>query len=274
MNKKNYLIAIDLDGTLLTGFDRWDEKSFKLLHKLSNDHMIVIATGRPLRSSRFYYDLLGLKTPIINYNGALLHNPHDPTFPKQMIYIKRDNLFAFLHDNDDIITNAFCEIEDDIYLHRNTEEVLPYLHLDGGNLHIGPLETILSSDPNGAIIFSHLGTEDRLLDYVKEHFNGSISLRFWHVEDIVVTEFYNPLTSKARALQSVVDYYHLDPARTIAIGDGHNDIEMIDLARYGVAMGNAHPDLIKAAKYHTNTVEESGVYTFLNAFFNENEQHN
>jgi len=269
MKNKQYLIAVDLDGTLLTGFDHYDVKSFELLKQLANTHVVIIATGRPLRSSKYYYDLLDLKTPIVNYNGALVHNPRDESFPKQVVHIQKSDLFCFLQDNNHIIDNAFCEIEDNIYLHRETNEVLPYLHLDGGYLQIGQLETILPDNPNGAIIFSHAGTEQQLQDYINHHFNGRIQLRFWLVGDIVVSEFYNPITSKAKALQYICDYYQIDHEHTIAIGDGHNDIEMINFAQYGVAMANAHPDLIKVAKYKTINVTDSGVYHFLNSFFNE-----
>ncbi|MBO7535925.1 MAG: HAD hydrolase family protein, partial [Bacilli bacterium] len=46
-------------------------------------------------------------------------------------------------------------------------------------------------------------------------------------------------------------------------GDGHNDIDMIKFARYGVAMGNSHSELLKVAKYKTSSFSESGVYEFL-----------
>lgn len=265
----NYLIAVDLDGTLVTGFDNYDKKSFALLKSLARQHFVVIATGRPLRSSKYFYDLLDLKTPIINYNGALVQNPTDKLFPKQMQHIRKEDLFVFLADNKDIITNAFCEVEDFIYLQYHTTEVLPYLHHEGGDLLIGDLASNLPSDPNGAIIFSHLGSEERLVSYVKEHFFGRILLRFWHINDLVISEFYNPLTSKANALKFIVTYYNIDPQKIIALGDGHNDLEMLAYANYGVAMANAHPTLLKQAKYITKSVEENGVYHFLKNFFKE-----
>ena len=40
----------------------------------------------------------------------------------------------------------FCEINDDIYVHRFNEEIEPYLHLEGGKLTVGPLDEILDGD--------------------------------------------------------------------------------------------------------------------------------
>ena len=82
---KGYLIAIDLDGTLVQNFDDYDKKSFEILKEVAKNNYIVISTGRPFRSSQPYYDLLDLKTPIANYNGAWVHNPNDIKFEKSFI---------------------------------------------------------------------------------------------------------------------------------------------------------------------------------------------
>lgn len=263
MNLKNYLIAIDLDGTLITDFDNYDQKSFSLLKKIAKNNYVVIATGRPYRSSKYYYDLLELNTPIINYNGALLHHPKDKNFPTKTLDIDKNLLFKFIADNKDNLETVFCEIGDDIYLHKNSKYVEPYLHTDGGNLTIGNLEKKLPGNPNGAIVFSRIGTENKLIEYLKSEFAGKIKIRIWHAKEIVVSELYNPLTSKANALDEVARYYQIPKEKIIAMGDGHNDIEMIEYAHIGIVMANAHPDLLKIAKYKTKSVLESGVYEYL-----------
>ena len=55
--------------------------------------------------------------------------------------------------------------------------------------------------------------------------------------------------------------------KTIAIGDGHNDIELFENVNISVAMANSHKDLLKNAKYITKSVSEHGVYYFLKDFF-------
>ena len=259
---KGYLIAIDLDGTLVQNFDDYDEKSFELLKEVSKNNYIVISTGRPYRSSKYFYDILGLNTPFVNYNGALVHNPNDPNFQKKMIHINKDSLIKFVNEKKHILHNIFCEIEDDIYVLRYDEEIEPYLHTDGGVVHSGDLDKILPSDPNGAILFVKKGYESELEDYVNNHYNNEVKLRYWFTTNVVVCELYNPLTSKANALKLICDYYNIDKSKTIAIGDGHNDIEMLEFCEIGVAMGNSHKDLIPYAKHTTDTVQNSGVYQF------------
>src|SRR5690606_22758784 len=79
--RDKHLIELDLDGTLLKEDNTISETNKIVLNKLLElGHNVMIATGRPYRSSRKYYDELGLKTPIVNFNGAFIHHPHDRSF--------------------------------------------------------------------------------------------------------------------------------------------------------------------------------------------------
>ena len=54
----------------------------------------------------------------------------------------------------------------------------------------------------------------------------------------------------------------------MAFGDNYNDIEMIEFAGVGVAMGNAESNVKKNAKYTTVSNNDNGVGVFLKEFFN------
>ena len=59
-------------------------------------------------------------------------------------------------------------------------------------------------------------------------------------------------------------HYGVDIANTIAIGDGRNDIEMLEYAGLGEAMKNAHKDLLKVADIVTkHTHKQGGLGKFL-----------
>lgn len=72
--------------------------------------------------------------------------------------------------------------------------------------------------------------------------------------------------NKAKGIQLVMEHYDLDISRSIAVGDSANDMEMIEAAGIGVAMGNADPRLKKVADYVTDSVEDDGVATALEKF--------
>lgn len=263
---KDYLIAVDLDNTLVYDFDKYDKKSFRILKRLAKTNKVVIATGRPYRSSKYFYDLLGLDTPIINYNGALVHHPKDENFKTHRVTIDKQILFDLIKDNEPILHNIFCEVGDDIYLYKETKEVIPFLHQEGGFLTIGALEETLKDNPNGAIVMTKNGSANELEKYIKTKYKDTLNIRFWHVDTLVVSEIYSPLTSKGNALKIVSNYYNIPREKIIAIGDGHNDIEMLSYANISVAMENAHPELVKVAKYVTSTLHENGVYKFLKQY--------
>lgn len=267
MKQKNpYVIAIDLDNTIVTGFDNYDAETFEYIKKISNENYIVISTGRPYRSSKYFYDKLGLKTPIVNYNGALVHHPYDSSFSKTMITVDKNDIIKFIEHNKDILVNIFCEIEDEIFVWQFNDFIEPYLHLDGGNLHVGDFKDTLYGNPNGAIVFSIKGSEANLECYFRKY-APHLRIRFWDCDECVICEVYNPATSKANALTKICEFYNVPLSNLIAIGDGHNDIEMLELAGLGVAMENGHPDLIKIANKVVPSVHKKGVLVFIKEFF-------
>lgn len=263
---KDYLIAIDLDDTTVTGFNDMDLDSFDKLKELAKYNKIIIATGRPNRSSIMFYDYMDLDTPLVNYNGAWTHNPKDPSFPVMKIDMKKEYIFEFVDGLKHCLTNIFSEVEDDIYLWKNTEEIQPFLHKDGATIHVGELKDILHDNPAGAIFMAEEWSSYEIKDFVEKHFQGKVLVRFWSLHDPMIGEFYNPEINKGMVLENIRKYYNIDPEKTIAFGDGHNDIDMLNFARYGVAMGNSHPSLKEVAKYHTDSVYEHGVANFLNKF--------
>ena len=82
MTNKKYLIAFDMDGTLLTDKDKQiSPKTLQYLHHLVNEgHLIVLASGRPESELLPYYEQLGLNSPIACFNGVAVVHPKDPSF--------------------------------------------------------------------------------------------------------------------------------------------------------------------------------------------------
>ncbi|MEV0890288.1 HAD family hydrolase [Promicromonospora sp. NPDC050262] len=72
-----------------------------------------------------------------------------------------------------------------------------------------------------------------------------------------------PGISKASALEKVRMELGVEASRTVAIGDGENDIEMFRWAAYDVAMGHAPPFVLAAASYSTGSIDDDGAATVL-----------
>lgn len=271
---KKYLIALDLDGTILYDFDSLSDELILYMQNLQKlGHKIVIATGRPYRSSRFAYQKFQLDTPIINYNGGLITHPLKNDFPVVNYTIKKEAIIDIFDNNLNHIRNAFSEIRDTIYLYKEEQAIEHLLHLtEDSPLFLGHLKDTLKEDPNGFIIIGKTGEGKYIENYVNQKYQGQVLSRIWDLkgEFDSIVEIYTPESNKGKGLKYVADYLGFDQNDIIAIGDGHNDIEMLDYAGVGVAVKNAHPDLIPVANIILDkTSKEDAVVSFLKEFLNQ-----
>jgi hydroxymethylpyrimidine pyrophosphatase-like HAD family hydrolase len=79
-------------------------------------------------------------------------------------------------------------------------------------------------------------------------------------------EFASPEVTKASGLAFVTEHLGLSAERTIAFGDGENDVELLEWAAYGIAVANAHERVLAVADYVCPPVDEEGVAQVLEAF--------
>lgn len=262
-----YLIVLDLDGTLMIDFNKYDEETFAYLKKLTLlGHKIVLATGRPMRSSLNIYHALDLTTPLINYNGARITHPKDHKFPITDLRINKNDLLDIIDYIRPSLINVFCEIIEDIYVQEYNNQIAPFLHLEGGILHVGEIKEILPDNPNGALFFLKKEAISDFEKYIKEHYQKTLLSRFWQINDSYIVEIYNPLVDKSNGLKQIMNYYQIPFERTIAFGDGHNDIGLFKSVKTSVAMKNANPELFNYCTNITDSNQNQGVFKFLKNF--------
>ncbi len=70
-------------------------------------------------------------------------------------------------------------------------------------------------------------------------------------------------THKGNAISQLQDQLKISTTQTMAFGDYNNDTEMLELAKYSFAMGNAHPNIKEIAHYETLTNDQNGVENIL-----------
>jgi len=244
---KKQLIALDLDGTLLYDWATLKKETETYLKSLKEEgHTLVIATGRPYRSAIGFYDQLELNTPLINYNGGLITWRDNPDFNEVNITVDYDAVLDIFKNNAEYIDNAFCEVKDDIYLWRESEEIQDLLHyFNGATLQVGPFEETLPADQgtNGFIVVAKHGKGHLIEEYVRRHYPDKVLARNWGDDYQFIIELYTPLTNKGNAISHVAKELGFDHENIIAFGDGHNDIEMLQTAGTGIAMQHSHAEL-------------------------------
>lgn len=264
-----YLIALDLDGTLLTDSKEIDPRTKQTLLKAMNEgHIVVIATGRPHRSSINYYHELGLNTPMVNFNGALLHHPTEEKWDILHNPMSLRTAKKIIEASYDLnVRNILAEVMDNVYLEQFDEEVIELFQGPKNNppFTIGNLKNKLTEDPTSLLIFPNEKEVHTLRNHLTEfhaelieHRNGGAP---YHVVEIVKKGM-----NKAVGLHKIAKYYNISKENIIAFGDEDNDLEMIEYVGVGVAMGNAIKELKQVANHITNTNEQNGIGTFLEEY--------
>ena len=261
---KPHLIVLDLDGTLLTDQKVISEKTKKILAKaLEVGHQVMIATGRPFRSSEMYYKELGLKTPIVNFNGAFVHHPADASWGTYHTPIGLDVVHQVVESMHDFnFHNIVAEVLDDVYVHHHDEKLMDIFRFGDPTITTGDLRNFLKVDPTSMLIHAPYEKVELIHDHLSSVHAEVIDHRRWgapwHVIEIVKSGM-----SKAVGLDRVSKSLGISKENIIAFGDEDNDLEMIDFAGIGVAMGNAIKPLKNIANEVTLSNNEDGIAELL-----------
>jgi hydroxymethylpyrimidine pyrophosphatase-like HAD family hydrolase len=101
------------------------------------------------------------------------------------------------------------------------------------------------------VLAGELGLEYRTLFYAIER------------DDVQVAELLHPNGTKAAALAALAARYGLTMAEVVAVGDGHNDVEMLEEAGLGVAMGQAPPEVRRRAALTIGDHLDEGLAAFI-----------
>ncbi|MGO4888480.1 Cof-type HAD-IIB family hydrolase [Anaerobacillus sp. MEB173] len=267
--QKQHLIVLDLDGTLLRNEKTISNRSKLALAKAREQgHLIMIATGRPYRASKMYYEELGLTTPIVNFNGAFVHHPLHKDFgtfhsPMDLRTAKTiiETCEAFR------VQNIMVEIIDDFYLRYHDEVIINTFNMGQSPVDYGNLHLILDENPTSILVHPHDHHLHDLRQLLKESHAEVVDQRVWAAPWNMI-EIVRSGLNKAVGIQKVANYYSIPKERIIAFGDEDNDLEMIEYAGLGVAMGNAIPELKNIANTTTKSNEEDGIAIFLEDIFN------
>jgi hydroxymethylpyrimidine pyrophosphatase-like HAD family hydrolase len=88
----------------------------------------------------------------------------------------------------------------------------------------------------------------------------------YHTSQPYFLEFVNSNATKAIAMEKLGQHYGISRSEMIAVGDGFNDLSMIEYAGLGVAMGNACDAIKSRANYVTLTNDDNGLAFVIDKF--------
>ncbi len=249
MDKK--YIFLDLDGTII------DHKSNsvplstkKAIKKLQdNGHEVIISTGRPVSLLYGIDKELNVNTYIasngrIVFNkGIMIHNDYiNKEVVKELVKVAYDNKIdiAFESDTDYVINSTFNESYKDFsdVFHLEYPKLSKNYHLNHDIYQM---------------VFFYVKS-----DYKKyEEMFPTLNFHYANEYGIDINEKGG---MKEIGMKILVEAMNIDNEDIIAVGDGFNDISMIEYAHLGVAMGNSCDELKETADMVTDSVDNDGIY--------------
>ena len=224
---------------------------------------VIVVTGRMFRAVRPYLAEAGLDDPVICYQGAVVADPRSGEFLRHIPIPRAVALEAM----DAVVAAGYhlnCYVDDLLYVAEVTPEARAYADFQHLEIHVvGDLRAWLRADPTKLVAVGDPHALDGLEEKLKPRFRGRLfiakSLPYF-------LEFAHPDVSKGSGLDFVARRLGFAPEQTVACGDGENDRELLDWAGFGVAVANAHEDILRRADLVVPSVEQEGVAALLEAY--------
>ncbi len=253
---KKKLFVFDIDGTLFDNNKHSIPKStIEALEKLKEVAYTAIATGRSgfmlddiKEINHLFNDYVLINGQYIEADGEVIYeNPISKELLKKVsIEMDKMNLtYGFQSSNSEAVSN------------QGLRSLDSFTRL---GLQIPPIdnEFYLNNNIYQAWVFCS-ETEARDLEKTNPEFQFIKWLDVGY--DILPRS-----ASKGQGVLFLAKHLKIDIQDIIVFGDGDNDIEMLEFAGLGIAMGNATENLKKVADYITDSIDNDGIYNALKYF--------
>jgi Cof subfamily protein (haloacid dehalogenase superfamily) len=215
------------------------------------------------QSVRHYALEAGLDDPVVCYQGAVVAEPVSGRWLRH-VPIPLEPAREAIRAVNALGFGLNCYVRDELYVATLTPEARRYADFQQLEIHeVGDLAAWLHEPPTKLVVIDDPKVLDDLEVRMKAHFDGRLyiskSLPYF-------LEFANPGVTKATGLDFLSREVGFARERTIACGDGENDVELVEWAGYGVAVENAHDRVKAVADLVCPPVDEEGVAQVIEAF--------
>lgn len=257
------LVALDIDGTLIPYADFHAPPSLPVSRAVARvaagGAHPVISTGRSLHSTYPVFDALDLTEGFaVCSNGAVVVDveTRDPIDVVTFDALESVRYFA------EQIPDAILAVEELGQGFRISGDNTDF-EFDG-KIDVVPHSELVQGPVTRLVVRWHEGDRERLRAIAAEMGLPAVDYAIGYTAwlDIMPSG-----VSKAEGLDKICFRLGIGSDDVLAIGDGHNDMEMLEWAGLGVAMGNA-PDDVKAVADEVGPhVDDDGVATVLGRYF-------
>lgn len=262
-----WLIALDIDGTVLHEDGTLSDAVVTAVQRVRDaGHEVMLATGRSVAMTVPVLDRLGIVPEYVVCSNGAITLKRDPTAPNGY---SRDHVVTFdpsgvLRTIRANLATANYAVEDETGLYKFTGW-FPDGALGAASEKV-EFEQLLIPTATRVVVISPGHAIEDFLSVVESMGLHKVSYNVgWTAWLDIAPDGVN----KATALERVRELLDIPRSRVMAVGDGRNDIDMLEWASAhgrGVAMGQAPDEVIAAASERTGTDLDNGVATLLATF--------
>lgn len=254
-SNKQYIIALDLDDTLLNSKGEVSETTLKTIQEFKEKgFIIVISSTRGFSTCTKVADLILPHYICCQAGNMIIDNNKEIIYKNP--FTKEDSLNLIETFKD--ISNSIV-IDSDFGLYGIAADKF----ISRWGLHYCELSTLVNRNAYKFCIgFDNTDTQQK----IEEYCNSKHYVCRKMIDDNYM--FITPANSnKYYALEHLMKKLNISPKNLIVFGDDSSDKLSIEKAGFGVAMQNSKPDILASAKYTTLSNDEDGVAHFLNKHF-------
>jgi Cof subfamily protein (haloacid dehalogenase superfamily) len=267
------LLALDIDGTLTDPNFQVPARNIAALRTAHEAGIeIILATGRRHDYALPIAQELGFPIWLISSNGALIRSSASETFFTDRLPARTAaELIQYMDEfrghavltfdraanepgNDSLVLESADELNKTVS--RWLQVNRPYIRF------VSPLEDALTEDPLQAMYCGRVAAMEVLQKRLNQaDFLDKITVMRTQYDhrDLCILDILNRECSKGHALRRWAEERGISREQVMAIGDNHNDLEMLEFAGVAVVMGNASNELKQNGWIVTGSNEESGV---------------
>ena len=216
---------------------------------------MVAVTGRPFPGALPWVRRLGLPGPVICYQGAQVRAlDGEMLLDNGVTHDVAADVIRFARDRD---LHVQTYRDDRLLVERDRPEAHEYANHAGMEINLVPdlVEATGPTTPKVVIVAARERIE-ALLPEVRERFSGRLNAA---TSMPTYLEMTNPKSDKRRALEFLCGRLGITPDQAAAVGDGRNDLPMIEWAGLGAAVEGSPPEVLAAADLVVAKPGEGGI---------------
>jgi Cof subfamily protein (haloacid dehalogenase superfamily) len=249
-------VVSDVDGTLVTDDKILTVRARAVVARLRvEDIVFAIISSRPPRGLRMLIDPLEITTPVVGFNGGLVTTPGFSPLKQHLMSSAAARQTVEIIDTHGAQAWVFCG-ED--WLARDPAG--PYVGLEQYTIGYHP---IIVEDFGRALDVAAkivaVSEDFDLLTRLEQHARAALAERATVARSQpYYVDFTHPLANKGAALSGLAKLLGIPATAVAVIGDGSNDIAMFAHSGLSIAMGNADPQVKRAADFVTDSNSQEG----------------